>query len=257
MLRVRNPSVAQGAKMEKLRPLNKKAYGSIGHIAESRLGPGDHSVPLGQSDMCIGRSKRKDKRIWIQTKLDGSCCAVAKINGEIIPLVRAGYIANTSPFIQHTYFYDWVLSNVDIFNQLLSEGERVVGEWLAQAHGTRYDLSGKTPFPFFDIMTGNERIDFTTFLTRLLNLRASLPDDRKYLVDKPSTIAGPMAPEEALQRLNHYGAEVPEGVMYRVENVATNRVEFLAKWVRADKIDGKYLPEITGSEPIWNWKPNA
>lgn len=31
-------------------------------------------------------------------------------------------------------------------------------------------------------------------------------------------------------------------------------VDFLAKYVRPEKIDGCYLPEITGREPHWNWR---
>jgi hypothetical protein len=29
----------------------------------------------------------------------------------------------------------------------------------------------------------------------------------------------------------------------------------IAKFVRKDKVDGCYLPEMTGGEPIWNWRP--
>jgi hypothetical protein len=30
-------------------------------------------------------------------------------------------------------------------------------------------------------------------------------------------------------------------------------VDFLAKYVRPDKIDGCYLPEINGGHAYWNW----
>ncbi|KKL70160.1 hypothetical protein LCGC14_2107750, partial [marine sediment metagenome] len=35
-----------------------------------------------------------------------------------------------------------------------------------------------------------------------------------------------------------------------------DRVLFLAKWVRPDKEDGIYLPEISGGEAVWNWRPD-
>jgi hypothetical protein len=35
-----------------------------------------------------------------------------------------------------------------------------------------------------------------------------------------------------------------------------SEVDFLAKWVRSDKVDGMYLPEISGKEPVWNWRPD-
>lgn len=41
----------------------------------------------------------------------------------------------------------------------------------------------------------------------------------------------------------------------RVEH--KGEVDFLAKYVRPDKIDGLYLPEISGKEAIWNWRPNG
>ncbi len=28
-----------------------------------------------------------------------------------------------------------------------------------------------------------------------------------------------------------------------------------SKWVRPDKVDGKYLPEISGKDAVWNWRP--
>ena len=29
-------------------------------------------------------------------------------------------------------------------------------------------------------------------------------------------------------------------------------VDFLVKYVRADKVDGRYLPELSGKEAVWN-----
>jgi len=66
----------------------------------------------------------------------------------------------------------------------------------------------------------------------------------------------PMLPSVALkfaQERNHHGAIDPiEGVVYRVERLG--RVDFLAKFVRGDKVDGKYFAETYG-EDVWNWKP--
>ena len=38
--------------------------------------------------------------------------------------------------------------------------------------------------------------------------------------------------------------------------VPKGKFDFLAKFVRPDKIDGKYLSEITGCDPYWNWRPS-
>ena len=41
------------------KPLGRKAYGSIGHLPNSRLGPGDHAVPEGIARICTERLRAK------------------------------------------------------------------------------------------------------------------------------------------------------------------------------------------------------
>lgn len=41
--------------------------------------------------------------------------------------------------------------------------------------------------------------------------------------------------------------------MYRLER--KGKVEFLAKFVRADFSPGHLLPEISGGDAVWNWRP--
>ena len=74
------------------KPLGGKAYGSIGHLPNSRLGPGDWHIHEGQMRI-LTEKPRKGDRIIITEKLDGACMAVANIDGEIVPLTRAGYRA--------------------------------------------------------------------------------------------------------------------------------------------------------------------
>ena len=47
---------------------------------------------------------------------------------------------------------------------VLNDGERLVGEWLMQAHSTRYDLSGLEPFVAFDLMIEDKRIPYDEFI---------------------------------------------------------------------------------------------
>lgn len=230
-----------------MKPLGRKAYGSIGHLPQSRMGPGDHAVPQGQADICC-KQARKGDMIVVQEKLDGSCVAVARIDDVLHPLGRAGWPAASSPYLQHRLFHNWVMENADRFLSVLDNGERIVGEWLAQAHGTQYHLIHE-PFVAFDIMQGAERLGWYPFSMRILNIFAG-PQLLHY---------GPTALpiEEALHRLGHYGfhgaVDQCEGVVYRVET--DDKVNFLAKYVRPDKVDGKYLPEVSGKGPVWNWKP--
>ena len=62
-----------------------------------------------------------------------------------------------------------------------------------------------------------------------------------------------------IDRRNAHSALDPiEGAVWRVERQAkdgTWSVDFLAKYVRPGKVDGKYLPELSGAEAVWNWHP--
>lgn len=68
----------------------------------------------------------------------------------------------------------------------------------------------------------------------------------------------------AMEVSGHGAMDPVEGAVWRVErNAQINRssservwmVDYLAKYVRPDKVDGCYLPEKNGGTPIWNWYP--
>lgn len=228
-----------------MKPLGHKAYGSIPHLPGSRLGVGDHHCSEGQARIACEKKRDKHDIIIVQEKLDGSNCAVAKVNGEILALGRAGYLAETSKYPVHHSFCRYVAKNKDRFAELLVEGERVIGEYLAQAVGTKYDLKHE-PFVPFDIMTGKEREPYEGFLYRVSKLDFTVP----MLI--PSN-GNPVSIESAMQsiKVSGHGALDPvEGAIWRVER--KSKVDFLVKFVRHDKEDGKYFPEKTGGETIWN-----
>ena len=226
------------------KPLGRKAYGSIGHLPNSRLGPGDHSVNEGMARICCERARDKHDRIIVQEKLDGSCVAVALIDGTLHPIGRAGWPAISSKYEMHKLFAQWVWTNDERFRAVLREGERIIGEWLAQAHGTIYDLTGREPFAAFDIMRGDERAPWDEFSSRV-----------SHVFERPTLlhVGGPLSVEAAMDRheRTHWPCDQVEGVVYRVGRKGA--VDFLAKYVRPDKIDGRYL----NGDPVWNWRPNA
>jgi len=232
-------------KFNSTKPLGHKSYGSIPHLPGSRLGIGDHHCHVGQAKIATERVRDRHDIVIIQEKLDGSNVGVAKINGEIIALTRSGYLATTSPYIQHHYFSMWVDQNRTRFDEVLKDGERICGEWLAQAHGTRYNLRHE-PFVAFDLMSGNARYIHKAFYDRISGY-FKLPHCVHY--------GGPLSVEQAINRLDDFGMhgalDPVEGVIYRVEH--KGEVDFLTKYVRHDKQDGKYLPEQNGTgKPIWN-----
>jgi hypothetical protein len=239
------------------KPLNRKAYGSIAHLPDSRLGSGDHKVSSGMARICLQRTRDRHDRVIVQEKLDGSCVAVAKLDGVLHPLGRAGWPAASSRFEQHRIFDRWAWENAARLDAVLCDGERIVGEWLAQAHGTRYELLHE-PFIPFDIIRGElERLPYDEFAARIQHTEAGLVRSAPFTL--PKLLAqGPAAVplDEALRLLGpcgHHGAlDAAEGVVYRVER--HDRVDFLAKYVRPDKIDGCYLPEISGKQAVWNWQ---
>lgn len=234
------------------KPLGRKAYGSIGHLPGSRLGPSDHHVHQGQADICLVKSRDKHDRIIVTEKLDGSCCSVAKVGGRIVALGRAGWIARSSKYVQHHMFDEWVRLNTFVFDELLADGERVVGEWLAQAHGTRYNLPHE-PYVIFDLFTSdNTRAPYDVMWERVHN-------DSGLITPNILSDGDPIDVKQVMWRAeqeNRHGALDPiEGVVYRVERKGS--FDFLAKFVRAEKSDGCYLPEVSNLPAVWNWQPKS
>lgn len=226
------------------KPLGQKAYGSIPHLPGSRRGPADKGLSEQQANILTKKTRDKNDLVIVQEKLDGSNVCIAKINGEIVPLIRAGYAAIGSNYQQHHKFHYWVIAREHLFDRLLNEGERVVGEWLYEAHGTRYDLP-HDPFVGFDIMTGQIRLLVSEVTPRLREVGIVTP----HVLHSGEAISI----ENVLKVLepSHHGAIDPvEGAVWRVERKGV--VDFLGKYVRSDKVDGKYLSDKSGNPPIYN-----
>lgn len=242
------------------KPLNRKNYGHIPHLPGSRIGAGDHKCHEGQARIATVQVRDKYDEIIVQEKLDGSNVGVARIGDALYPLVRSGYIAASSRYEQHRHFYNWVFENFERFMEVLRDGERLVGEWLMQAHGTRYKLKHE-PFVVFDLMKDDERMPFANFLDRIEGGGFRTPQIINY--------GGSLSIESAMKALNTYGfhgaIDPVEGAVWRVErDIPTGQkgerkrvVDFLVKYVRPDKVDGCYLPDVSGGNLIWNWYPQA
>lgn len=232
--------------MPPTKPLGMKAYGHIPHLPGSRVGPGDHSCTEGQARIATEKTRNKGDVVICQAKLDGTCVAIANVSGELIPLTRSGYRAETSPYEQHHRFVSWFYShlNYERFWSILDDGCRMVGEWLIQAHGTRYNLPHE-PFIAFDLMRGHDRFCYELFKNRV---------QYDFVVPAELSVGPPVSIEEAMDLLGpgkHGELDPPEGIVWRVER-ENGETLFLCKYVRPDKVDGLYLPEISGKEPMWN-----
>jgi hypothetical protein len=235
-----------------MKPLNIKTYGSIPHLPGSRVGKTDKYVTTGQARIATVQGRDSHDVVIIQEKLDGACVGVFKQNNILYALTRSGNLCIKSQYAHHHAFDRWMHKHYDRFYALLEEGERIVGEWLALAHGTLYNRQQKgwEAFCAFDLMTGHYRLPFNQFKSRV----------EPFFNIVPTISGGPPRTVEWVKEEcpeSRYGGEKVEGFVYRIERneYAKNPgVDFLCKWVRPNYVAGLYLPEISGKPPVWNFK---
>lgn len=234
-----------------MKPIGRKNYGSIPHLSNSKLGEGDHYIAEGQESILTTKPRDKHDIILVFEKYDGSNVGIAKIDNNIVALTRAGYEASTSQFRHHHFFADWVKERQLLFNDLLDNGERIVGEWMAQAHGLQYNIEAD-PIVFFDFFTtNNERLVFDQLKLKATNYGLQLP--RQLHEGSPMTV------EQLLPVLNQKtkgieSLELPEGMVYRCER--KGKVDFLAKYVRSDFPAGQFMIDVAEENLSYNWLPD-
>src|SRR5205807_8660487 len=108
------------------------------------------------------------------------------------------------------------------------------------------------PFVAFDIMRGDIRMPWADRTRRF-----ALGD---FVAPRAISTSGPPVSVDAVLEFyrrsgsGHGALDPVEGAVWRVER--QGKVDFLAKFVRADKEDGTYLPEVSGGMPVWNWRPD-
>ncbi len=234
----------------KPKPLGKKNYGSIPHLPGSRMGPADHHCHEGQARIALTKTRDKHDLVIVQEKLDGSNVGIANVEGTIVPLTRAGWRAETSPYEQHHHFARWVLQRDERWRAVLQPGDRIVGEWLMQAHGTRYDLKHE-PFVMFDAWRGDVRLNHADMEEWAANLNATVP----HVYHRCLSAFAMDEAEEALKGSMHGAIDAVEGLIWRVERKGV--LDYVVKYVRPDKTDGIYLPEVSGKPVVWMFILNA
>lgn len=236
--------------VDKFKPLGIKSYGSIALLPNSRVTPADHHCHEGQAIIATEKVRDRHDEVIIQEKLDGSNVAVALLNNEILALTRAGYLAKTSPFEQHWHWENWVHQNESRFRAVLKDGERICGEWIMQAHGTRYNLLHE-PFVVFDVINVHDRFPYDEFVNRINKGNFIKP----YLIHRGQSLSVEIVLER-LGKFGHHGAiDEVEGAVWRIQR--RGKVDFLVKYLKPYKKDGIYLPEMSKVEPIWNWFPKV
>jgi hypothetical protein len=223
-----------------MKPLGGKSYGSIPHLPGSRLGAGDHHCHDGQAIIATMKTRDKHDRVIVTEKLDGSNVCVANVGGSVMALTRSGYLARTSPYQMHHAFADFAMAR-DWSG--LPRDHRISGEWMHTAHGTIY--IGVAPLVAFDVIDGaGKRLPYDAARETIASLGLTAAH---VISDGPA-----MSVDAAMDALGVYGfhgaMEQVEGAVWRVER--NGAFDFMAKFVRHDKQDGKYLETISGLPPV-------
>jgi ATP-dependent RNA circularization protein (DNA/RNA ligase family) len=229
------------------KPLNRKNYGSIPHLSNSKLGIGDHFIEPGQEKILTLKKRDRYDEILVFEKYDGSNIGITKIDNQIYPLTRSGYKASTSPYKQHHIFNDWVYKNVEIFMDMIDNGERITGEWMIQSHGMEYYIKND-PIIFFDYFDSNNNrktYDDLKIICNKYNLNTVRLLHRGESIQVSDIIDVLNKKTDFMKSKNN-----PEGMVYRVER--NNKVDFLAKWVRSDYKPGELIIGKNNSEFTWN-----
>lgn len=227
----------------------KKLYGKIPHLPGSRLGRADRTADAELAARCVGAgagAARSGDRVIVSEKLDGSCVAIVGEGDGLGAYGREGGPCAASRNAGRRAFAAWVEARAAAWRGALGDGERLVCEWLALAHGTRYALPHGPAVAIDGFGADGARWPLDEVRRRAAAI--GLP------IAHVLSDGGAVPAAEVLARLGergHHGALDPaEGVVYRLER--GGRVLGLAKHVRAGKVDGAYLADKTGGDHVWN-----
>jgi hypothetical protein len=221
-----------------------RLYARIPHLPGSRTGPSDRTVDAGLAARCTVAA-RAGERVFVQEKLDGSCVAIVRHAGALVAFGREGRPCASARNQGRRAFAVWLAERGERF-AALAEGERFVCEWLAIAHGTRYQLPHE-PLVALDFFAADgTRAPLAELAGRAAEADLTLP----HLIHE----GGALAIEAALARLGTHGfhgaVDPAEGLVWRIERAGATVA--LAKYVRPGKQDGCYLADHTGQAPVAN-----
>lgn len=245
-----------------MKPLNQKPYHSIGHIQSSQLGEKDHLIKREQERIALtdlgDNGQTLKLKVACTIKKDGTNVAIAKLNHQLVPLVRSGERAESSPYLQHRLFATWMFQPeiYHWFYAFLNEGEWVSGEWLAQAHGIIYQLKAP-PFYLFDLSQNGEKILYNKLVERFYSfdhppccLATILHDDfSPYPLKDALKDLAVFTNQESNSYPLKREQETEEGLIWRVESHFENKVLWLCKYVNPHHKTGQYL---LNEFPVWN-----
>jgi len=190
----------------------------------------------------------KRDKIYVTEKIDGANVGVYKKDGKLYPVMRKGYDARTSEWEFLRRFAGFVSDNLDRFDSLLSDGERVCGEWMIKTHSLLYKLPHE-PFIVFDIIKGIEkpkRPSFTEIIERC--------EKHNFTITALIHEGGAISVQDSLDLLGdgfHGCQTAPEGVVYRYER--DGKFYMSAKYVSNLSVGGDYMNDESAYNEWTNW----
>lgn len=224
-------------------------YPSISHLPGSKYRDDDDSAIGAQEvEWLTVKTQRPEDLVVVTEKVDGCNVGVLRRGNSLYPIVRKGYDVRTNQFDWIRDFAKFVDKNRLRFLYLLSDGERVCGEWMIKTHTIRYDMPHE-PFVCFDIIRDNRRVRYQTLQERLR--RSSFTPVG--LVHS----GGAISPERAIELLGsgfHGAVGAPEGVVYLYESKEHGWL-FSAKFVSNPLVGDQKLLDKNIQDNIMNtWK---
>ena len=228
-----------------------RSFGNIKHLTGSRMkDSGDTLIEESvQPFFTEALQFPKRDKITVTEKIDGANVGVYKKDGLLYPIMRKGYDVRTSEWAFMRKFADFTAENASRFDKLLSDGERVCGEWMIKTHSLFYKMPHE-PFIVFDIIRDGKKANRPSF-NEILSRCANCGFTTAGVVWE----GGAIAARDALKKLGsgfHGCMSVPEGVVYRYERDGAFYMS--AKYVSNLSVGGEYM----NVEDVYNeWKPES
>lgn len=200
-------------------------YPTIQHLPGSKMREvSDKSIGAQEAVWLTQKTRMPADTVIVTEKVDGCNVGVLRMADVLYPIIRKGYDVRTNQYAWIRSFANFMEQNRLRFLSLLSDGERVCGDWMVKTHSIRYDLPHE-PLICYDLIAGNERVPYMQARERL----ASQDFISAGLVHVGSAISTQSA-IGLLGKGFHGAIGEPEGVVYRYES-AEHKWLFSAKYV--------------------------
>lgn len=217
-------------KTTKMIPAN---FPSISHLPGSKM-INDEDKLIGQreGEWLTVRTKEPKDLVIVTEKIDGMNAGVYRKDDKLWAITRKGYDVRTNPCDWIKSFSNYVEDNAERFFQLLLDEERLCGEWMIHQHTLRYKIKGE-PFIAFDLIRGNHRSRYTSFMSRVKDAGF----EHTGLVHIGTAISVEYSMKLLGEGFHGVVGGEPEGVVYRYES-HENGYWFSGKYV-ANQLLGK------------------